>query len=131
MASILIPPDRSAELPTKEEQQLALWADTGPAGLDLTPHLLLQLEDDLERSRLREAFWISVVVHLMVVILIAMSPKIFGYKGIDLATTADLMKNQNMTYLVPIGSLLDFRRGAPDGGDLDRHVAENFRLQGY
>src|ERR1022692_3627883 len=99
MASILIPPDRSAALPTKEEQQLALWADTGPAGLDLTPHLLLQLEDDLERSRLREAFWISVVVHLMVVILIAMSPKIFGYKGIDLATTADLMKNQNMTYL--------------------------------
>src|ERR1039458_4030262 len=99
MASILIPPDRSAEPPTKEEQQLALWADDGPAGLDLTPHLLLQLEDDLERSRLREAFWISVVVHLMVVILIAMSPKIFGYKGIDLATTADLMKNQNMTYL--------------------------------
>ncbi|MGA3054518.1 MAG: TonB family protein [Candidatus Korobacteraceae bacterium] len=99
MASILIPPERSAELPTKEEQQLALWADNGPAGLDLTPHLLLQLEDDLERSRLREAFWISVVVHLLVVILIAMSPKIFGYKGIDLATTADLMKNQNMTYL--------------------------------
>jgi TonB family protein len=67
--------------------------------LDLTPHLLLQLEDDLERSRLREAFWISVVVHMMVVIFLVMSPKIFGYKSIDLATTADLMKNQNMTYL--------------------------------
>ena len=76
-----------------------MWADTGPAGLDLTPHLLLQLEDDLERSRLREAFWISVVVHMMVVIFLVMSPKIFGYKSIDLATTADLMKNQNMTYL--------------------------------
>jgi TonB family protein len=99
MASILIPPDRQTELPTKEEQQLALWADNGPPGLDLTPHLLLRLEDDLERSHLREAFWISVVVHLLVVILIAMSPKMFGYKGIDLATTADLMKNQNMTYL--------------------------------
>ena len=48
---------------------------------------------------MREAFWISVVVHLMVVIFLALSPKIFGYKGIDLATTADLMKNQNMTYL--------------------------------
>ena len=99
MASILTPPERPTELPTKEEQQFALWADDGPAGLDLTPHLLLRLEDDLERSRLREAFWISVVVHLLVVIFIAMSPKIFGYKGIDLATTADLMKNQNMTYL--------------------------------
>ena len=91
MASILIPPEKSAELPTKEEQQLALWADNGPAGLDLTPHLLLQLEDDLERSRLREAFWISVVVHLLVVIFIAMSPKIFGYKGIDLATTQQIV----------------------------------------
>ena len=76
-----------------------MWADNGPAGLDLTPHLLLQLEDDLERSRLREAFWISVVVYMMVVIFLVMSPKIFGYKSIDLATTADLMKNQNMTYL--------------------------------
>jgi TonB family protein len=99
MASILIPPERPAELPAKEEQQLALWVDDGPGGLDLTPHLLLQLEDDLERARLREAFWISVVVHLLVLIFIAMSPKIFGYKGIDLATTAELMKNQNMTYL--------------------------------
>ncbi len=99
MASILIPPEKPTELPSKEEQQLALWADNGPPGLDLTPHLLLQLEDELERSRLREAFWISVVVHLLVVIFLAMSPKIFGYKGIDLATTADLMKNQNMTYL--------------------------------
>ena len=99
MASILIPPEKPTELPTKEEQQLALWADSGPPGLDLTPHLLLKLEDELERSRLREAFWISVVVHMLVVILLAMSPKIFGYKGIDLATTADLMKNQNMTYL--------------------------------
>ncbi len=99
MASILIPPERPAEVLTKDEQQLALWADNGPPGLDLTPHLLLRLEDDLERSHLREAFWISVVVHLLVIILIAMSPKMFGYKGIDLATTADLMKNQNMTYL--------------------------------
>ncbi len=52
--------------------------------LDLTPHLLMQLEDDLERSRMREAFWISVVVHLMVVILLALSPKIFpGMKGVS------------------------------------------------
>ena len=99
MASILIPPERPTELPSEEEQQLALWADSGPPGLNLTPHLLLQMEDELERSRLREAFWISVVVHMMVVIVLVLSPKIFGYKGIDLATTADLMKNQNMTYL--------------------------------
>ena len=99
MASILIPPDTPTQLPPEEEQQLALWADSGPIGLDLTPHLLLKMEDELERSRMREAFWISVVVHLFVVIFLGLSPKIFGYKPIDLATTADLMKNQNMTYL--------------------------------
>ncbi len=63
--------------------------------------MLLQLEDDLERSRMREAFWISVVVHLMVVIILAMSPKIFPamMKGVILTTPEDLLKNQQTTYL--------------------------------
>lgn len=34
------------------------------------PTLLIQLQDDLSRSRRREAFWISVVVHLVAVLLI-------------------------------------------------------------
>src|SRR6516225_916363 len=48
---------------------------------------------------MREAFLISVAVHLFALIFLGLSPKIFGYKPIDLATTADLMRNQNMTYL--------------------------------
>lgn len=32
------------------------------------PHLLIQLQDDLQRSRRREAAWISIVVHLVVFI---------------------------------------------------------------
>ncbi len=67
---------------------------------DLTPHLLIQLEDDLERSRMREAFWISVSVHLMVVLFLFFSPKIFPWtKGVVLISPADLMRNQEMTYL--------------------------------
>jgi len=34
------------------------------------PHLLVQLQDDLARSRRREAAWISIVVHLILIILI-------------------------------------------------------------
>ena len=34
------------------------------------PHLLIQLQDDLQRSRRREAAWISLVVHLVLLILI-------------------------------------------------------------
>lgn len=101
MASILIPPDTPSPLPPSEDRQLALWEAAHGGELDLTPHMLLQLEDDLERSRMREAFWISVVVHLMVVILLAMSPKIFPamMKGVVLTTPEDLLKNQQMTYL--------------------------------
>ena len=34
------------------------------------PELLIQLQDDLSRSRKREAFWISVIFHLVLVILV-------------------------------------------------------------
>jgi TonB family protein len=101
MASILIPPDTPAPVPPSEDRQLALWEAAHGGELDLTPHMLLQLEDDLERSRMREAFWISVVVHLMVVIILAMSPKWFPamMNGVILTTPQDLLKNQQMTYL--------------------------------
>ncbi len=100
MASILTSPKSPTPVPPGEDDQLALWDGPELAGADLTPHLLIQLEDDLERSRMREAFWISVVVHLMVVILLVFSPDIFpGMKGVVLSTPADLMRNQQMTYL--------------------------------
>ncbi len=39
------------------------------------PTLLVQLQDELSRSRKQEAFWMSVVVHLVLVLLIINSPK--------------------------------------------------------
>ncbi len=101
MASILNTPDTPTPVPPSEDRQLALWEAAHGGDLDLTPHMLLQLEDDLERSRMREAFWISVVVHLMVVIILAMSPKLFPamMNGVTLTTPEDLLKNQQMTYL--------------------------------
>jgi TonB family protein len=42
------------------------------------PALLIQLQDDLSRSRQREAFWISVVVHLAIVILVVNSTRLEG-----------------------------------------------------
>jgi len=44
--------------------------------IDEPPALLLQLQDDLTRARRREAFWISVVVHLVVVLLIVNSDRL-------------------------------------------------------
>ncbi len=44
--------------------------------IDAPPALVLQLQEDLSNSRRREAFWISVVVHLLVVLAIVNSDKL-------------------------------------------------------
>jgi TonB family protein len=43
------------------------------------PTLLIQARDDLSRARKREAFWMSVAVHLVLIILIVNSPKFEKY----------------------------------------------------
>jgi len=100
MPSILIPPDTPTPPPPQAEGQFALWAAAELNESDLTPHILIQLQDDIERSRMREAFWISVVVHMALVIFLVMTPKIFpGVKGVVLLSPADIMRNQQLTYL--------------------------------
>src|SRR5271166_5704185 len=102
MPSILIPPDTPTPPPpkAKEPSQFELWASAELNELDLTPHILIQLEDDMERFRMREAFWISVVVHMAIVIFLVMTPKMFpGVKGVVLLSPADIMRNQQLTYL--------------------------------
>ena len=44
--------------------------------IDAAPTLLIQLQDDLSRARRREAFWLSVAVHLVVVLLLLNSDKL-------------------------------------------------------
>jgi TonB family protein len=43
------------------------------------PALLIQLQDELAQARRREAFWISVVVHLIVVLVLWNSQKLAGF----------------------------------------------------
>jgi TonB family protein len=66
------------------------------------PALLIQLQDDLSRSRQREAFWISVVVHLAIVILVVNSGRLQGLlhrRSVILVSPQDLMKQKELTYL--------------------------------
>src|SRR5215471_5014692 len=62
------------------------------------PHLVVQLRDDLARSRLREAFWISVVVHLLALIAIYFAPKVFPVP-VHVVTSADLSRDREITFL--------------------------------
>src|ERR1700737_4110947 len=63
--------------PPPAEQQLGLYDAQGweSAYRDLddarVPHLLIQLQDDLARSRRREAAWISIITHLVLIVLLA------------------------------------------------------------
>lgn len=66
------------------------------------PALLIQLQDDLSRSRQREAFWISVVVHLAIVILVVNSARLEGLmhkRSVLLISPQDLIKQKDLTYL--------------------------------
>lgn len=71
-----------------------------PAGPLEAPHLLIQLQDDLARSRLREAFWISVVAHLLVIITIAAAPKYFPFhRMIAVRSADDLLRDRQATFI--------------------------------
>ncbi len=69
--------------------------------IDEAPTLIIQLQDDLTHSRRRESFWISVVVHLFVVLLIVNSSRIAGlvpHQTTVLNANA-LPKDKDLTYL--------------------------------
>src|SRR5437016_1860945 len=62
------------------------------------PELLVQLQDD----RQREAFWISVVVHLTLIILVVNGPRIERYlprRAVIAVSPNDMMRQKELTYL--------------------------------
>src|SRR6202521_134050 len=65
------------------------------------PHLLIQLQDDLTRSRRREAAWISIIAHLILFILLWNLPLIEKYIGIHTAVVVPIgaSKDRNLTFL--------------------------------
>jgi len=73
--------------------------------VETVPVLLVQLQDDLSRSRMREAFWISLIVHLLIVIALWNSPilssilgRLFLRSAIALSPNMAL-KNKDTTFL--------------------------------
>jgi len=92
---------------------------------DDVPHLLIQLQDDLSRSRKREALWLSVILHLMVIILLWNSEKLMGllpHRTVDLAiqANADQSKDAMFLELPPDAQKLMRRPDAKVISDKDR-----------
>jgi TonB family protein len=67
---------------------------------EFVPHMLAELEDDLARSRMREAFWISVIVHIVLVLLVIFSPQLLpNWAQPHLLRAEDLARTKEPTYL--------------------------------
>jgi outer membrane biosynthesis protein TonB len=89
-----------------QPEQLGLYDqqdwETAYRDLDAhVPHLLIQLQDDLERSRWREAIWISIIVHLVLTIALWNLPLIEKYIGWHTAVVVpvDATQDKNLTFL--------------------------------
>src|ERR1017187_8850458 len=126
--SALDPTSREA-LPSPEQRDLfeASHWETAYRGFNPNdvPHLLIQLQDDLSRTRKREALWLSVILHMMVIILLWNTEKLMGllpHRTLDLAisTNADQSKDATFLELPPDEQKLTRRPDAKVISDKDR-----------
>jgi hypothetical protein len=71
MSTTQIPPaNPSTRRPEGGDLYDARYWESAYREINEAPTLLIKLQDDLTEARRREAFWISVVVHLIVVLFI-------------------------------------------------------------
>src|SRR5277367_3906931 len=92
------PPPEHRELSEAEHWESA-YRGFNP---DDVPHLLIQLQDDLSRARKREAAWLSVILHLLVVILLWNGDRLVGlfpHRVIPLELRADADRAKDATFL--------------------------------
>ena len=66
------------------------------------PALLVQLQDEVSKSRKREAYWISIIVHLFFILLIANSTRLESLlprRPVMMVSPNDLLHQKDLTYL--------------------------------
>jgi len=128
MSSIISPPQKSTGLSPRDPRSPDGSETLGSGNDILVPHILIQLEDDLERAHRREAAWISVGVHLFAVIFLLLSPKLFpGLRGVIIANPADLMRDKQLTYIdMPPDEQAPPKQARPDAKLSDKNrIAES------
>ncbi len=72
--------------------------------VEFNPVILAQLQDELARSRLREAFWISLIVHILAITTVLLGPKFVPQwanwgKPVQVRSAEDLLRDKDMTFL--------------------------------
>lgn len=108
MPTTEIPPRGSTPPPRLDPRQNAAPARSSLTSrvsapvdiLESAPPLFLDLQDQITRSRVREAFWISLVVHLFAIIAIVNTPRLLDRgKNVAVLNARDLMHDKELTYL--------------------------------
>lgn len=64
------------------------------------PMFLASLQDEIERSHRREAFWMSVLVHLVALVVFINSAKLFPTQHVLVPTETEVLQNREYTLLV-------------------------------
>ncbi len=91
---------------------------------DRVPHLLIQLQDDLARSRKREALWISIIFHLVLVIVLwnlnLIQKYIPWHRPVVVALSPDRDKNVTFLTLPPDAQKIPHKPSTNVLSDKDR-----------
>src|SRR5215471_11044409 len=81
--------------------QPALFQDPkqSPLPEEAVPHLVIQLQDDLARSRRQESLWLSIITHLILVLSILFGPKLPYFQGRAIRVVSPNMESRDLTFL--------------------------------
>ncbi len=79
--------------------ELTRKEDSAP-DLHVVPVFVVEFDDERARSRLREAAFVSIIVHLVIFIVLLLSPKwLPKLHPVLLSSSADLMRGRELTFL--------------------------------
>ena len=102
MATTEIPPRKSFLPPTvySGRAQGADPASRSAADNLPVPMFLMSLQDEMDRSHRREAFWMSVLVHLVALVVFVNGGKLLLSNGVVVPTKTEVLQTREYTFLV-------------------------------
>ena len=75
-------------------------SEQSASDLHVVPVFVVEFDDERSRSRLREAGFLSIILHLVIFIVLLLSPKwLPRLHPIELSSASDLMRNRELTFL--------------------------------
>ncbi len=103
MASTEIPPRKPFLPPPLYAAGSGAGVETRPRreqGALTAPKFLASLQDEVERSHRREAFWMSVLVHLVGLVAFINGAKLFPSQRVLVPTETEILQQHEYTFLV-------------------------------